>query len=95
MGTALLGLAATGGFGVLAAVTYAGQAATTNATTTVNSDLNPGPQYAGSYGGSGTTSNSGPTSGSGSGNYAPLHQPQVPATTSTRHAHASSGGSGG
>ena len=91
MGTAIVGFAASGAFGALAAVTYAGTPTpdgTGSSDTGITSN-----DVAGSTGdegaGSGTTSNSGPVA------YPPFQPVQAPTHQSTHHAHATSGGSGG
>jgi hypothetical protein len=83
--TALAGIAAVGGFGYLAALTYSGDKA--SATTAVTSIPAP------TDGSSNSSSNS--SSNTATATPSPTLQPATPApTTSTARAHATTGGSG-
>jgi hypothetical protein len=91
MGTAIVGFAASGAFGALAAVTYAGTS-TPNGTGSSNAGTTSN-DVSGSTGddgaGSGTTSNTGQVA------YPPFQPVQAPTHQSSHHGHATSGGSGG
>jgi hypothetical protein len=93
VGTAVAGFVATGAFGTLAALTYAGQPATTGDSSgtsgSVRSDVT---QRSGSS--SNISGSSGTGVDSGSANALPFQAIQVPIQP-THHAHVSSGGSGG
>jgi hypothetical protein len=87
VGTAIVGFAATGAFGVLAAVTYAGTTTTGNDAGAVSNDL---PINLG-----GSSDTSGATSNGGTATPAPFQVVQAPTRTTTHPAHVTSGGSGG
>jgi hypothetical protein len=91
LGTALAGLAATGGFATLAAVTYAGTTASTNAGDAPAAVSNDTPSSNGAVGGA----QSGTTTNNGTSPYLPFQPVQVPTHQSTHHAHVTTGGSGG
>jgi hypothetical protein len=89
-GTALAGFVATGAFGTLAAINYAGHsssnAGTSGASTTSTDTTNQG---------STSQSNNASNQGSSSNSNSPLQAAQLPTVQTYRHAHVSSGGSGG
>jgi hypothetical protein len=92
VGTAVAGFVATGAFGTLAALTYAGQPAT-NGDSSGTSGNSQGDVSQRSGSSSNISGSSGTGADSGSTSSFPFQSTQVQHTT--HHAHVSSGGSGG